>query len=94
METNETLRNLLSKNQALVKSFGKPYYLQYDEDTYSEWWEFVAFDGTRWQPFQLDERFRISSEPYLDVNDKGSRPSDFIEQVCAEFSKAAIMSSG
>ena len=87
MESHEMLTEICKKNPKLVKSFGRPCYME-DEDNYSQWWQFVIFDGARWQPFDLDDSFRISSEPFLDVNDKGSRPANFAGLVCAEFSKA------
>ena len=92
MESNEKLRDFCSKNPTLVKTFGRPYEWQ-DDDHYSRWWEFVAFDGVRWQPFHLGDDFRISSEPFLDVNDRGSRAPNFVDLVYDEFSKATSLTA-
>jgi hypothetical protein len=85
----ESIKTVLSSNPKLVKTFGEPLMLQ-DEDSYSTWWEFVFFDGSRWLPFHLDESFRISSEPDVGTGmKKGFRPSNFAELVGAEFNRAA-----
>ena len=91
MDHDEALATLCRKNPELIKSFGQSHYAS-DEDKYWTWWNFALFDGIRWQPFHLDERFRISSEPTGNVR-SGTRPSNFARLVCAELELALELPS-
>ena len=89
MEVHKSVEKVLKANPDLVKRFGRPYRLE-DDDRYSEWWEFVVFDGSRWLPFHLGTDFRISSDPTAALGKPKNRPPHFSELVASEFEKALL----
>jgi ribosomal protein S20 len=88
MEPNERLHSVFKDNPTLAKSFGEACYMG-DEDSYSTWWEFVFFDGSRWLPFHLGTDFSISTDPSAMSGTASTRPRNFAELVADEFAKAA-----
>jgi hypothetical protein len=85
---DDQVRKILKRSPELVSAFGQPYYMQ-DEDRYWKWWEFVVFDGFRWQSFHLRDDFSIALEMNL-FNEERKQAPNLTGIIVEEFGKAAL----
>ena len=87
-KTEEELAALLKAHPELVKTFGKPYYME-DDDRYWRWWEFAVFDGERWHTFHLDSSFGLLLESGSMTDNESDRRRHVANFILREFKVAA-----